>query len=370
MNPASNVLSPGEQVVYRLRELYRRYGYKPYKMSQFEPYDLYAENKSFLVSENVITFTGLDGTLLALKPDVTLSIVKNFKETDARCKVYYNEAVYRADAEGQAFREIMQTGLEYLGDVDLYATGEVCGLAVRSLQAVSDDYLLDFSHMGFLTGVLDAAGLSDAGRAEALTYLGEKNLPGMRAVCAREGVAPKAARALCELATLYAPFEEALPTLRSLSVSDATDAALAEMTALFDLLRQSGDPRKLRVDFSIVNDMNYYSGLIFQGFLEGLPCAILSGGRYDPLLAKFGKQGGAIGFAVYTNLLEQWRLQNDEYDADVLLLYGDADDPADVSRQVQLLAESGQQVLAARSADGARCRRTFRMRNGGAEHVE
>ena len=370
MNPASNVLSPAEQVVYRLRELYRRYGYKPYKMSQFEPYDLYAENKSFLVSENVITFTGLDGTLLALKPDVTLSIVKNFKESDARCKVYYNEAVYRADAEGQAYREIMQTGLEYLGDVDRYATGEVCSLAVRSLQTVSDDYLLDFSHMGFLTGVLDAAGLSDAGRADALTCLGEKNVAGMRAVCEREGVSPKAAHALCELTALYAPFEEALTALRALSVSPATDAALDELSALFALLRQSGDPTKLRIDFSIVNDMNYYSGLIFQGFLEGVPCAILSGGRYDPLLTKFGKTGGAIGFAVYTNLLEQWHPQDDEYDADVLLLYDDGADPIDLSRQVQALTESGQRVLAARSADGVRCRRTLRMRNGGVEDVE
>ena len=370
MNPASNVLSPGEQVVYRLRELYRRHGYKPYKMSQFEPYDLYAENKRFLVSENVITFTGLDGTLLALKPDVTLSIVKNFKETDARCKVYYNEAVYRADAEGQAFREIMQTGLEYLGDVDRYATGEVCSLAVRSLQAISDDYLLDFSHMGFLTGVLDAAGLSDAGRADALTCLGEKNLPGMRAVCERENVSPDAAHALCELTNLYAPFEAALPVLRSLSVSDATDAAIDELSALFDLLRQSGDPSRLRIDFSIVNDMNYYSGLIFQGFLEGLPSAILSGGRYDPLLTKFGKSGGAIGFAVYTNLLEQWHPQDDEFDADVLLLYDDDADPADVARQVRALTESGQQVLAARSADGVRCRRTCRLGKEGAFDVE
>ncbi len=370
MKPESNVLSPGEQVIFRLRELYRRYGYKPYKMSQFEPYDLYAENKRFLVSENVITFNGLDGTLLALKPDVTLSIVKNFKETDARCKVYYNENVYRADAEGQAYREIMQTGLEYLGDVDLYATSEVCSLAMRSLQTISARYLLDFSHMGFLTGVLDAAGLSDAGRADALTCLSEKNLPGMRAVCERENVPAHAANALTELTALYAPFGEALPRLRTLSVSDATDAALDELSALFALLRQSVAPEKLRIDFSIVNDMNYYSGLIFQGFLEGVPCAILSGGRYDPLLAKFGKTGGAIGFAVYTNLLEQWHPQDDEYDADVLLLYDDDTDLARLGAQVQALTDQGQQVLAARCADGVRCRRTIRFGKEGATDVE
>ena len=78
-----------EQVVQQLRELYRRYGYTQYKMSKFEPYDLYVHNKSFLVSEDILTFTDADGRLMALKPDVTLSIVKNAKEGAGLQKVYY-----------------------------------------------------------------------------------------------------------------------------------------------------------------------------------------------------------------------------------------------------------------------------------------
>ena len=55
------ILQGGEQAMLRLRELYRRHGYLPYKMSKFEAYDLYVRNKSFLVSEQVLTFTDLDG---------------------------------------------------------------------------------------------------------------------------------------------------------------------------------------------------------------------------------------------------------------------------------------------------------------------
>ena len=70
-----------EQTVFALRRLYQRCGYTPYKMSQFEEYDLYVRNKDFLISDRMITFSGEGGKLMALKPDVTLSIVKNAPET-------------------------------------------------------------------------------------------------------------------------------------------------------------------------------------------------------------------------------------------------------------------------------------------------
>ena len=79
MKPEEMLLKKEEQVSFSLRALFEQYGYRKFKMSKFEEYDFYAENRSFLHSEAILTFTGLDGKLLALKPDVTLSIVKNTK---------------------------------------------------------------------------------------------------------------------------------------------------------------------------------------------------------------------------------------------------------------------------------------------------
>ena len=146
------ILKREELAMLQLRELYRRYGYTQYKMSKFEPYDLYVRNKSFLVSENILTFTDTDGKLMALKPDVTLSIIKNIREdAGALQKVYYNETVYRTSSASRGYREIMQAGLECVGNLDLVAMGEVVSLAAQSLAAVSGDYLLDLSHLGFVS---------------------------------------------------------------------------------------------------------------------------------------------------------------------------------------------------------------------------
>ena len=75
-----SILRSGEQTIYRLRGLYEKYGYRRFKMSKFEAYDLYVRNKDFLVSDRMITFTDARGVLMALKPDVTLSILKNTRE--------------------------------------------------------------------------------------------------------------------------------------------------------------------------------------------------------------------------------------------------------------------------------------------------
>ena len=83
MTALTSMLQKGERVELYLRRLFESFGYKKYRMSKFENYDLYAENKSFLKNESIITFHDLSGKLMALKPDVTLSIVKNAK--GARC---------------------------------------------------------------------------------------------------------------------------------------------------------------------------------------------------------------------------------------------------------------------------------------------
>ena len=95
MGDLKQVLRREEQAIYRLRALYQSFGYRPYKMNKFEEYDLYAHNKSFLQSEQILTFTDTDGRLMALKPDVTLSIIKNAKETAGLQKLCYSETVYR-----------------------------------------------------------------------------------------------------------------------------------------------------------------------------------------------------------------------------------------------------------------------------------
>lgn len=362
MNPSA-IWRPDEEASRRLRELYHRHGYAPYRMSKFESYDLYVRNKRFLLSENILTFTDTDGRLMALKPDVTLSIIKNTRDTvGAPRKVYYNEHVYRA-APGSGYREIMQTGLECIGQLDTLAIGEVVALAAESLAAVSETYILDLSHMGFVAGLL--AGLEEDAAAELLTEISRKNTPAIHAACARRGLAPELAETACLLAGLYGPPEQVLPQLAPLVRNAQMDAALAELKQLCGFMAALGLAENLRLDFSIVNDMGYYNGVIFRGYLPGLASGVLSGGQYDNLLRRMGRTGGAIGFAVYLDQLERLDGGGSPWDVDVLLLYGPDDDPAAVMERAQALMARGESVRTERSVpDGLRCRRIISLEKG------
>ena len=159
-------LQPKEQASFALRALYEAAGCRKYHMGRFEEYGLYQENRSFLSSEQVITFTDLDGRLLALKPDVTLSIAKTAQPTPGETlRYYYHENVYRPSAESHTFQEIGQMGLELLGEVGETQVRQAVSLAAQSLAQLGKPWVLEVSHMGYLFGLLDALGVPEASRA-------------------------------------------------------------------------------------------------------------------------------------------------------------------------------------------------------------
>lgn len=339
-----DALMRDEEAVLRLKALYRQYGYTPFRMSRFEEYDFYADNRSFLQSESVITFTDLNGKLMALKPDVTLSIVKSAPDDGEMQKVFYSENVYRADdrERERSFREIMQVGLECIGRVDLYSESEVVTLAARSLQEFSKDFTLDISNMSFVTGMLEDLPLSPGTRAKLLEDMGRRNVPGMRALCA--GLDENTIEGLCAMASVYGSFAEQMPRLRAISRNRRTDEALDELDALYTVLEDAGFADKLHLDFSIMNDMGYYNGVTFVGFVDGVPRSVLSGGRYDNLLHKMGKKADAIGFAIYLDALDRLLHGDSGCDADVLLSYDAQSDASAVAKAAREISAQGKSV--------------------------
>ena len=339
------ILGFEEQILYNLMSLYESFGYKKYKMSKFEEYDLYLENKNFLKSENVIAFNDPTGKLLALKPDVTLSIAKNTdeKESTAR-KLFYSENVYRVAGNMHEFREIQQIGLEFIGSVDTYSLCEVLLLAKNSLSIISNSYVLDISHMGLVIGLLEETKLPFDIREEISACIGTKNTPEIEKICNKYGVPTELSSKISTLASLYGSIDKVLPRAKELVVNETTENSVKELIELCFLLEKCDLTEKINIDFSVVSDINYYNGITFRGYIEGVPGSILSGGRYDNLLLKLGKNKQAVGFAVYLDLLSYLDKNDNKFDADVLLVY-DEKTPAElIFKTVLELQKEGKTV--------------------------
>ena len=347
MNLSDRILKPEERILFSLRSLYGEYGYTPYKMRKFESYDLYAGNKDFLSSEQVIAFSDTDGTLLALKPDVTLSIVRSGRDEPGTAqKVYYQENVYRPARQGQGFREIMQTGVECIGAVDEYCLSEVLLLAAESLRRISPRAVLHLSHMGLVRKLIARAGLTGQAEQRAVAAIAARSAHELAALCEENGCAREQADALCGLIGIPSGLEAALEALGRLPCAEET-AALRRVT---DALRDTPVYGMLSVDVSTVNDLGYYNGLVFRGYVDGVPERVIAGGQYDPLVRKLGRRGGAIGFAVYLDALERMQEASDRLDADVLLIYPEGASPAAVLEAVKGLSAEGLIVCAQKAA--------------------
>ena len=293
------ILQRGERTALALRKLYAESGYRYYRMSKFEEYDFYAMNKDFLVSDNVLTFTDTNGKLMALKPDVTLSIIKGSRDEAGVQRVFYSETVYRPSAN-DCFKEITQTGLECFGDIGTAEVAEVIDLAAKSLMELGEDCVVDISSLAVAEAVFDACGFSADDKRAMYEAVERKNQEKAKAILTAQGVMQEVADAAMRLMWISAPLAEAIDAIEAcpLAVGEAARDFLAVLTRL----TQSANADKMRVDFSVVGDVNYYNGIIFKGFLKNIPTAVLSGGRYDLLMRKFKRNASAIGFAVYTDL--------------------------------------------------------------------
>lgn len=344
MKNLQSLLKNEEKAVFALRSLYGKYGYLPYKMSKFEEYELYVRNKDFLVSDSVITFNDTNGRLLALKPDVTLSIVKNYvDEPGVTQKLFYNENVYRVSARTHTYKEIMQTGLECIGDIDLYDISEVVNLSLESLGEIGGDFVLDLSHLGVLSALLDETGGDESVKKKIMHCISEKNRHELALVCKENAVDGKISDMLVDFVSVYGTPDEVIQKLRKMCINENMKAAVDELENICGLLKNSRYGKKINLDFSIVNDMNYYNGIVFKGFINGIPESVLSGGQYDKLMKKMGKKAQAIGFAVYLDLLEQTGT-NKQIDVDTLVLYSEKSDLNKLSRFVCDKINNGESV--------------------------
>ena len=282
MNLNTDTLRPEEIASLKLRGIFEEAGYKKYRMSRFEEYSLYAANKDFLGGDKVITFTDLDGRLMALKPDVTLSIIKNSRADSCSTeKFHYVENVYRESKESRNYKEISQMGLECLGCIRQEEIVEVLSLAVRTLRTVSGEYVLELSHMDFALELLDSLALPAPLKSHLLRLIRNKNADGIRKVAGAGGLDDGQTELLCQLTNLHGPAERTIRRAAKLAVNDRMKAVLADFSGVVADLAKSAGSRGLQVDFSMVNDIDYYNGIIFRGYIKGLPTHVLAGGQYD-----------------------------------------------------------------------------------------
>ena len=235
---------------------------------------------------------------------------------------------------------------------------------------ISENCVVDVSDLAILFAVYDYIGLSYEARKKMTSLISDKNTHEMKRLCADMSVSDENTALLEELISYNGTPDEVLPRLKIMAGKTGAQAEFTEFESVVSSLDKELQS-KLRIDFSVVSDINYYNGIVFKGFIDKIPDSVLTGGRYDSLMQSMSRKSKAIGFAVYIDMLERFNAKEQKFDYDAVLLYSEKDGIAAVKDAAQSLRnEYGCVFTAKKLPEKATYGKLFELRNGEVNLIE
>lgn len=302
-----------ERITGVVRECFSAHGYLPVETPLLE--DRRVIERGARVKDSAFQLFDSDGSLLMLRPDLTLPVARlvagrvSAGELPARFR--YAAPVVREEPSlrGQP-RQFTQLGVELVGEDGGASEVEVVRLLAEALGALEvPDWRIVFGSVTPLTSLLDACAPTTDFREEVLALVHDSDLVTLdELISSTEGLAPAAARALREVCRMGGGAEiiGRLDALLAEAGVDPASRGTAELSSLAGSLADLFEQGRLSFDFSIINSFDYYTGIIFKGYAEGIAASLASGGRYDAVLANLGRPGlVACGFALSLERLQE-----------------------------------------------------------------
>ncbi|NCA67401.1 MAG: ATP phosphoribosyltransferase regulatory subunit [Clostridia bacterium] len=284
-----------------LRDLYQKYGYSEVITPSIEFYDVFSDGVGRVSQNELYTLTDSNGRLLTMRPDSTKPIARlyaaHLQKLELPLKLFYSQPVFKRNINFyKKSDEIMQTGVELLGLNNFKSDIEIIMLSIKSMQLLfGDDFIIEIGHMGFIKALLDELDIS--AKLELRHAIATKNYPDLNRLAALLGEKGEILKSLPELFGDSTVLERA----ETLFSDSRSQEALKQLKEVLAVLEQNGLKDNVLVDLAVINDYEYYTGIVFKGFVKNESREILSGGRYDTLYNDYGLNVPAVGFAVNTD---------------------------------------------------------------------
>lgn len=286
-----------------VREVFAKHGYHMVQPPTFEYYDVY-DAAAATKPENMFKFFDTNGRMLALRPDLTTSVARMAATKpmgELPYRISYSGSAFRND---EAFslarqREFSQMGIELIGDESVAADAEVISVAIESLlKSGVTDFQIDMGQVDYYKGLAEQAGLSDELSDKLRSKINDKDFVAIECMLDELKLDAELKNAFMELPKLFGGIDIARDALKNPVLCDKSRKAIENLIEVYDILKAEGLDSYAAIDLSMVPNLDYYTGIIVKGFTKGVGFPICSGGRYDNLTAKFGRNLPATGIAM------------------------------------------------------------------------
>ncbi len=305
---------PAEKLGEKLCALYLKRGYQKAVTPTLEYYDVFNFESQTIPEENMYKLTDKSGRLVVIRPDNTTPLARiaatRLKNAPTPIKLCYNQNVLRVSGDYTGKRsEFTQTGVEIIGGDVKRADAEIIVTALRTLREISAffggkaAYKLELGHVGFCKAMLEAMDLEPKQLEAVRAYVGAKSSSSLDIGENSSEKLDAALEKIRLMPTLYGG-KEVLAKAREMAYGNKDAAGVIDyIEEIFDVLEQNGLSENISIDLAMVNDMDYYTGLVFKGYIEYTGEAVLGGGRYDNLLSNFDADAPATGFGVNISVI-------------------------------------------------------------------
>lgn len=340
-----------EKLLQILEHRFTTYGYKKVQTSIFEPYDLYMNVNGTIRLDEMIKVIDQTGKVLVMRPDVTIPITQQiaakYPDLTGDIRYFYVTDVFR-QTPGERNKEHTQAGIEYFGNNQPEADAEVLALAVHLLKDLDlANFTLEIGHAGFTRELITAMNLPAQELEHFRKLIQAKNINGMKHFLARFSLDSDLLQALESIPLLYGDPLDVIGRAKEVAFNDSLQEKLQSLERVLRTLQAYGALEHTVIDLGLINHMDYYSDIIFQGFAENVGKPILMGGRYNKLAGQFGASMPAIGFACDTDaLLESTQKQEEACQPSIdIVIYYDRNKQESGLSAANKLREQGYRVL-------------------------
>lgn len=299
----------------KFARIFKTRGYSEVVTTGIEFYDVFNKGSRTVPQEQLYKMVDSKGRLIAMRPDSTIPIARlvatRLKDAKMPLRLYYIQTMYENNAllKGHS-DEVVQAGIELIGSDSRKADFEVLSAAMETLTAFEEDkFRLEIGTIGFFKELILKLNVDEQTEEQIRYFILNKNYPALNDLLDEIGDSD-AARALKQLPRLFGG-EEVFERASKLFSDEKTDKILSDLKYVYNSLSMLGYEGKIIVDLGTVNRIDYYTGIVFRGYLEGLGEPVLLGGRYNKLISEFGFDAAATGFGINVNAVSSLLLKSE-----------------------------------------------------------
>ncbi len=296
------------QIEDKLLNLFYKLGYKPVDTPVLEYYTTFNHDRCDIKEESIFRFSDMDGRTVVLRPDNTSPVARvamsKLKDEELPLTLCYSQNVFRNRVAFHAKRsQMLQAGVEIIGGDSREEDIRCIFTALEALKACGSQAKFEIGHAFFFEALVSEYGLDEDDTENLRTYIASKNSGEYPFTTALKN--PKAVELARELQGLFGD-ASIIEKAKKLTVGNVkANTILDEIQYFVDVFTEAGYGDMLLIDLGMVQKIEYYTGIVFRGFISGIGEAVLSGGRYDSLLEAFGSELSACGFGLNVSAIAE-----------------------------------------------------------------